>query len=235
MEGFIKVLKKTNLNELKRYFFYLTYSNRADIETIFNMPAKNNLPEINEIISNNELNSKNTLKLNTPYNTYFSFRNEIRNEWKHDKVKSLELILSYSTKLNQLMVHSLGQEVWELEYRKLVMKLMKKNFKNNRHILCYFHKTDSSGYRYHTHALLYPYLNNINGFPLIYNHIPNDDLKLLKEDFNIALEELIKSKKTIIMKKMVFKIKKHMKDKSVDDSKIFRSFLNHNNELKKYF
>jgi len=214
----------------------LTYNNRADVEAIFNKPELNEMPELNEIISKGMLNNKNTLNFDSPYSSYYTYRNEIKKEWKANKTKQLELIMSYSKKINEFMFHVLGQEAWEKQYREIIVKIMKKHFKKNRHVLCYFHKLDSTGYRYHSHILLYPYENNTNGFPIIYRHVEPEKLELIKKDFSEELKSVIKSKKNI-MKNVVLKIiKKELKKNTVvDDNELFKIFLEKNMEIKKLF
>ncbi len=236
MEGFVKALKKNSLNDVKRYYFYLTYNNRADLEMIFNKPQINEMSEINKIVSEGKLNNKNTLNTSTPYSTYYSYRNELRNEWKSNRTKQLELIMSYSKIINEFMFHVFGQENWEKEYREIIIRIMKKHFSKNRHISCYFHKFDSTGYRYHTHILIYPYENNTNGFPIIYNHIEPEKLNKIKKDFSEELKELIKRRRDFIKSKVVKILKNQLKkQKLVEDNELFNIYLEKNKEIKNLF
>ena len=113
MEGFVKASKRISLVEMKRYFFYLTFNNRADILTIFNKPNINTEEKVNKMAVAGKINNKNTLSIKNPYSMYYSYRDEIRKEMKLNRVKQLELIMSYSKLLNEFLVYTLGQEYWE--------------------------------------------------------------------------------------------------------------------------
>lgn len=236
MEGFVKVLKKNDLNVLKRYFFYLTYNNRAHIVHKFNPPLTNELDKVEELKKNKLVNNKDTLRLNNPYNSYVSYRNEIKNEWKQNKTKALEIIFSYSKKLNQLMSVGLGEDKWEEIYREIISSILNKHFENNRHILQYFHKHDSTGYRYHCHTLLYPFENNTNGMSIVYNHIEPEKLKIIKNDFNNEIEKVIDKYKALIKQNIVEKLKRKIPSAlTLENEEFFNIFLEKNKDIDKYF
>ncbi len=192
--------------------------------------------EINKLTSEKKINNKNTLVMETPYSSYYTYRNELKKEWKSNRIKQLEVIMSYSRVVNEFMYVALGQQGWEEEYRKIVDGLMIKYFEKNRHILSYYHKFDSTGYRYHSHTLLYPYENNDNGFPKIYNHIEPNKLKMIKDDFQKELDDLIRRKSEIIKRNVTKIINSKSKEKNnVDDEGVFELFLNKNKMIRKLF
>jgi len=198
MEGFIKVLKKNNLPELKRYFFYLTYNNRSDKFIINKTKEKTN-----------KYITETKISLINPIKTYWDYRNSINKEWKKDRIKALELILSFSTEFNYIMKNILGQTKWEKIYQNIIFKLIKDNIES-KHILFYFHKIDKKGYRYHVHTIIYPYKIKENK-SILYTHIEKKTLEKMKKEFNdffILLKEKYKKEIIEIIKKEVLKIKK---------------------------
>lgn len=233
MEGFVKALKKENLSNLKQYLFYLTYNNRADILFTYNPPIKTTSKFVNKLKKNNLLNNDNNLDIKNPYSTYFSYKNSIKKEWKENRVRAIELIMSYSKKLNILMVYGLGKKEWEEEYQKIVKDTMNIYFKKNKYILSYFHKTDSTGYRYHVHNLIYPYKYSDNGFSNIYNNIEPNILEEVKKTFRKKILQLIERHKKNIKKNIIKKIKRG--STILSDEDLFNTFLKYNQDIEKYF
>jgi len=176
MEGFIKVIKKNNIQELRKYFFYLTYNNRADLHIIEDKSKEN------------KYNKPVKVKTYNPIKIYWDYRRSLNNEWKKNRTKSLELIMSFSTQLNKIMVEVLGEEKWEIINRNIVKVVLKEN--PSKYKMLFFHKYDSTGYRYHVHALLYPYKLNKKNESILYNHIEKKELKLLKENYTKYIQDI---------------------------------------------
>jgi hypothetical protein len=130
---------------------------------------------------------------------------------------------------------AMGQKIWEENYRRIIKKLLNKHFKHNRHILAYFHKLDSTGYRYHSHILLYPYQNNTKGFSKVYPSVEKKLLKQLKMDFAEELESFIQANKAKIESFIISQIKSYTGISNLQDNQVMDVFLNQNQNLKKYF
>ena len=220
MEGFVKVIKKNNYSELKRYFFYLTYDNRAKIEE--NGPEK---------IKDHKFNKTPNLNLTNPITTYWSYKKSIDEEWKKNRTKSLEVILSYSKKFNHLMISAIGEKKWQAIYRNIVKSVINRNIGTKTGIY-YYHKFDKTGYRYHSHVMLYPYKTEPSGNSVLYTHIPPNALKQLKQDFYNSSK--------IITKKFKEQIKNYIiNEVNVDKNKykdivVIEEFIKGNEDLRNY-
>ena len=219
MEGFVKVIKKKNLTELKRYFFYLTYDNRAQIDK-----------EIDNV-KENKFNKMPNIDITNPITTYWSYKKSIDEEWKKDRTKGIEIILSYSKKFNQLMINTIGEKQWQSIYRNIVKTVINKNAKTKASLF-YFHKFDKTGYRYHSHVILYPYKTENKGNSVLYTYIPYKELKQIKLDFynssKIITKKFEKQIKDYILK-MVNLSKLEYKEEI-----IFEEFISENKDLKNY-
>jgi len=211
-ESFVKLIQRT---EIKDYLFYLTYNNRARIIeqeiqnekrtlTIKDKHQREILTELqneeevsNKFITTNtgDLSYKNNLQFNNQYNQ------SLRKEGKGvvGGIKSIEMIMSFSTNFNELMKDIMGEDVWQIEYEYRVINLINKNLKNKHHI-SFFHKMASNGYRVHNHTLLYPYVKNENGLYIPEHVITKDKLKIIKKDFNLEARNLIENNKDKIFK-----------------------------------
>jgi len=217
MEGFIKVIKKNSLPEIKRYFFYLTYNNRADIIT--QNENKNSI--------NNEFIPDTSIGITNPIQTYWDYRNSIEKEWKKSRIKNIEVILSYSTEFNYIMSNIIGEDKWEKIFQNIIKNLFLKHIKT-KHKLFYFHKQDKEGYRYHCHSIIYPYETK-QDVSQIYTHIPNDVLAEMKKDFHeYFLVVRDKYKKDIIE---FVKKEGKKKDLKIQDNNIKEYFKNNNPKL----
>jgi len=108
------------------------------------------------------------------------------------RIKSIELIMSYSTDFNKLMIDIYGLEKWKNIYKNIINKLMKKYFEKNRNILNYVHTYDSQGLRIHNHTLIYPYkYNSEKKIYEKYTYIPDEELNLIKKEYNQISKQLI--------------------------------------------
>jgi hypothetical protein len=214
MEGFIKVIKKNNIQELRKYFFYLTYNDRANLHIVKDesKKAKYNRP-IN-------------IKTYNPIKTYWDYRHALNKEWKKNRTKSIELIMSFSTQLNKIMLEVLGEEKWEIINRNIVKKVLLEN--PSKYKMLYFHKYDSTGYRYHVHALLYPYKLNKKNESVLYNHIEAKELKFLKENYTKYIKEITNKFKKEIRN---YLLKEANVDKSQEEEFI-KLFFEENVKLK---
>lgn len=180
-EGFVKIIPRSY--ELKNYFFYLTFNNRAEVSYYVN-PTK-----LMGILDNNEkiIFDKGNLNL------FFSYLNSVNSEKKGHKIKALELIMSYSTDFNQLMIDIYGLDKWKDIYSNILNKLLKKFFYKHKTYISYIHTFDSHGIRVHNHTILYPYkLNNSTQIYELFTYIPEDILKDFKKEYNLISKQLIK-------------------------------------------
>lgn len=219
MEGFVKVLKKDNLPEVKRYFFYLTHSDRAKLIEIDNQPK-----------SESKFNQNVEISTNNPLLSYWDYRSAVNKEWKKNRIKNLEIIFSYSIQFNYIMSNVLGKEKWEKNYENIVINILKKYFKNKK-IMNYFHKFDSSGYRYHNHTLIYPYLNNDKSVSDLYTHVPEKVLKNIKIEFAKYAQLLSEKYK----KEILSFVKSESNNSNIKDVEFQKLFLKHNPDLKDNF
>lgn len=137
-EGFVGVRQSTD--NLRSYFFYLTYSNRA---------------EVYSSIKSKENNFDFTNNLNTYYR-YSNFRN---NQGTKTEVNALELVLSASSEFNIGMSLSLGRKNWENKQKEFIVNLLEEKLGKTTGFLLFGHKLDSTGYRVHYHALISPYVD----------------------------------------------------------------------------
>jgi len=184
-EGFVKVLDRTTA--LKNYFFYLTFNNRAEIVSYENKEeVKSPLYKNNQ----NLILDKGNLAL------YYSYMKQIKNEYVQNKIKSKEIIMSFSTDFNQLMIDIYGLEKWKAIYTNVVSEILQNHFKDNKNFLTFVHTFDSQGTRIHNHTLLYPYkFNHSEGIYELYKYIPNEVLEELKKDFNSFSKKLVEKNK----------------------------------------
>lgn len=200
-EGFIKVLDKTT--NFKSYFFYLTFNNRANI-IVYENPQ-----EIKNKLYNNNLkleHNKSTLSL------YYSYMKQIKNEFVQHQIKSKEVIMSFSTEFNQLMIDIYGLEKWKSLYSNIISEMLKEHFKDNKNFISFIHTFDSQGIRIHNHTLVYPYkYNKSTGIYELYNYIPDEDLEKLKIEFNTFSRKLVeKNRNTIKTLKVKPKYKQYL-------------------------
>lgn len=200
-EGFIKVLPRTN--ELKNYLFYLTFNDRADT-TYYENPLE---------LKGKFHNQSKLILDKGNLNLYFSYLQSTKEEFKGHQIKALELIMSYSTDFNALMIEIYGIDKWKTIYTNIVSKLLYKYFKENRAFLSYIHTYDSQGIRIHNHTLLYPYkFDNSGQIFDLYTYIPEETLAKLKEEYNLITKQLVKKNiKQIASMKNTKKHKKYLK------------------------
>jgi hypothetical protein len=197
-EGFIKVIPRQK--ELKDYLFYLTFNNRAEI-TYYENPIE----------LKGKLHNKNKITYDKGnLNLFYSYLESTKKEFKGHKIKALELIMSYSTDFNKLMIEIYGLEKWKTIYINIISKLLHKHFKDNKTFLSYTHTFDSQGIRIHNHTLMYPYkFNKKEQIFELYTYIPDENLNLLKKDYNTISKQLIQKNATQI--NHLKKKKKHQK------------------------
>jgi len=197
-EGFIKVIPRTS--ELKNYLFYLTFNNRAEM-TYYENPLE---------LRGKFHNNKKLILEKGNLNLYFSYLESTKEEFKGHQIKAMELIMSYSTDFNKLMIEIYGLEKWKIIYTNVISKVLYKHFKDNKAFISYVHTFDSQGIRVHNHTLLYPYKFNkqLQLFEL-FTYIDEDTLKSLKRDYNLISKQLIQ--KNINKIKSLKANKKHKK------------------------
>jgi len=178
-EGFVGA--RLSSGNLRGYFFYLTYSNRA---SIYNSK---------QAIENNFNYEDNALK---SFYKYTSYRN---NQSIKKDINAIELVLSYSRNANLILSLYKGVYNWEREQTKFVNNLLEEKLKDSVGFIVFRHEIDKTGYRLHFHVLNMPY-NDSN--EVIFGKKINKALRYLDrnilEEIKIEFRNFIKKELTHI-------------------------------------